>query len=203
MEPEPQALAAPAEFGRQVLDPDHATIADEIAIGSAQWPDLTDEQLRQIMSPAFSAGYEIPQPFVDEARGMNLHLFAATSQAVRAYLEEQALPGRLAILGKPLLVIFGEDDRRWRPSSAADYRAVPEWQSRCCPASGTHPTSKIRRGPPSPSWPSPRNTPRRPLNPERSRYPPSLTKGRCRVSSRHGPSLVTAWNSPGSYGGYH
>lgn len=102
-----------------------AYIADEIAIEPAQWPHLTDERLRQAMSSAFSAGYEIPQPFVDEARGMNFHVFAATSQAVRAYLDEQALPERLAALGKPLLVIFGEDDRRWRPSSADDYRAVP------------------------------------------------------------------------------
>jgi len=56
---------------------------------------------------------------------MNFHVFAATSQAVRAYLDEQALPERLAALGKPLLVIFGENDRRWRPSSAADRRPPP------------------------------------------------------------------------------
>ncbi len=102
-----------------------AYVAEDVAIGSAQWPDLTDGQLRQILSSAFGAGYEIPQPFVDEARGMDLHVFAATSQAVRAYLQEQALPERLAILGKPLLVIFGQQDRRWRSSSAAEYRAVP------------------------------------------------------------------------------
>jgi pimeloyl-ACP methyl ester carboxylesterase len=102
-----------------------AYIADDIAVGPTQLPDLTDEQLRQIMSSAFSPGYEIPQPFVDEARRMSLRVFAATSQAVRAYLDEQALPERLATLGKPLLVIFGEDDRRWRPSSAAEYRTVP------------------------------------------------------------------------------
>jgi pimeloyl-ACP methyl ester carboxylesterase len=102
-----------------------AYIAEEIAIGPARWPDLTDGQLRQIMSSAFGAGYEIPQPVVDEARDMDLHVFAATSQAVRAYLEEQGLPERLATVGKPLLVIFGQDDRRWRSSSAAAYRAVP------------------------------------------------------------------------------
>jgi pimeloyl-ACP methyl ester carboxylesterase len=102
-----------------------AYIADEIAIGPAQGPDLTDEQLRQIMSSAFSAGYEIPQSLVDEARGIDFRVFAATSQAVGAYLEERALPERLATLGQPLLVIFGEDDRRWRSSSAAEYRAVP------------------------------------------------------------------------------
>jgi pimeloyl-ACP methyl ester carboxylesterase len=102
-----------------------AYIADEIAIGPGQRPDLTDEQLRQIMSSAFGAGYEIPQAMLDEARGINLHVFAATSLAGRGYLEEQALPERLATLGTRLLVIFGEDDRRWRSSSAADYRAVP------------------------------------------------------------------------------
>jgi pimeloyl-ACP methyl ester carboxylesterase len=116
-----------------------AYIADEIAIGPAQWPDLTDEQLRQIISSGFSAGYEIPQPFVDEARGIDFHVFAATSQAVRAYLEEQALPERLATLGKPLLVIFGEDDRRWRSSSAAEYRAVPGATVEMLPSVGHSP----------------------------------------------------------------
>jgi pimeloyl-ACP methyl ester carboxylesterase len=52
-------------------------------------------------------------------------VFAAMSQAIRAYLDERSLPNRLAPLGKPLLVLFGAQDRRWRPSSAADYHAVP------------------------------------------------------------------------------
>lgn len=56
---------------------------------------------------------------------MTFHAVAASMQASRAYLDEQALPDRLAVLGKPLQVIFGDEDRRWRPSSAADYRAVP------------------------------------------------------------------------------
>jgi pimeloyl-ACP methyl ester carboxylesterase len=116
-----------------------AYIAAEIAIGPGQLSDLTDEQLRQLMSSAFSAGYKIPQRFVDEARGMNLHVYAATSQAVRAYLEEQALPERLAILGKPLLVIFGENDRRWRSSSAAEYRAVPGATIQMLPGVGHSP----------------------------------------------------------------
>ena len=102
-----------------------AYIADEAAIGPARLPDLTDEQLRELLSQAFSPGYTIPQAFVDEARGMSLGVYAATSQAVRAYLEEQALPQRLAALGKPLLVIFGQSDLRWRSSSAAEYSAVP------------------------------------------------------------------------------
>jgi pimeloyl-ACP methyl ester carboxylesterase len=102
-----------------------AYIAKEVAIRATSWADLTDEQVRQAMSDGFRAGYEIPQAFVDQFRDIDFHVFAAISQAIRAYLDEQGLPERLAPLGKPLLVIFGEEDRRWRPSSAADYRAVP------------------------------------------------------------------------------
>jgi pimeloyl-ACP methyl ester carboxylesterase len=70
---------------------------------------------------------------------MDLHVFAATSQAVRAYLNEQGLPERLAPLDKPLLVIYGEEDRRWRPSSAAEYRAVPAAAVEMLPGVGHSP----------------------------------------------------------------
>ncbi|MEU6269131.1 alpha/beta fold hydrolase [Saccharopolyspora shandongensis] len=102
-----------------------ACIAKEVALRAASWADLTDEQIRQVISDGFHPGYEIPQAFVDQFRDIDFHVFAATSQAVPAYLDERSLPERLAPLGKPLLVIFGEEDRRWLPSSAADYRVVP------------------------------------------------------------------------------
>lgn len=117
-----------------------AFIAQGFAIGSSQWPHLTDEQIRQAMSPAFSrAGYQIPQQLVDDVRGMTYHAFTATMQASRDYLEQQTLPDRLTVLGKPLLVIFGEEDRRWRSSSAADYRAVPGARVELLPGLGHSP----------------------------------------------------------------
>ncbi|MFJ8026159.1 alpha/beta fold hydrolase [Streptomyces sp. NPDC096311] len=95
------------------------------AVGLAQWPP-TDEQIRRFASTGFSrAGYQIPPELLDDVRGMTHHTLTATMQATRDYLEQQALPDRLAALGKPLLVIFGEEDRRWRSASAADYHAVP------------------------------------------------------------------------------
>jgi pimeloyl-ACP methyl ester carboxylesterase len=95
-------------------------------IDPSQWPDVTDEQLRQFTSAAFSRpGYQIPPKLLNEIRAMPYRCITTTTQASRDYVKEQALPSRLAPLGKPLLVIFGEEDRRWRPSSAADYRAVP------------------------------------------------------------------------------
>jgi len=54
-------------------------------------------------------------------------------------LDEQALPERLAPLGKPLLVTFGEGDRGRRPSSAADYRAAPGAIIKMLPAVGHSP----------------------------------------------------------------
>ncbi|MFE6834939.1 alpha/beta fold hydrolase [Streptomyces sp. NPDC057705] len=70
-------------------------------------------------------GYQMPEELLDDVRGMTPHTFTATMRATRSYLEQRALPERLKVLGKPLLVVFGEDDRRWRSSSAADYGAVP------------------------------------------------------------------------------
>jgi pimeloyl-ACP methyl ester carboxylesterase len=104
----------------------NAFIAPEGAMEPGQWPHLTDEQIRMAASSGFSrADYQIPQQFVDDVRAMTYHSFTATMQASRAYIRQQTLPERLAPLAKPLLVIFGEDDRRWRSSSAADYHAVP------------------------------------------------------------------------------
>jgi pimeloyl-ACP methyl ester carboxylesterase len=103
-----------------------AYIAPPRDINPSQWPDVTDEQLRQFTSAAFSRpGYQIPSELLNEIRAMPYRSITTTMQASRDYVKEQALPDRLAPLGKPLLVIFGEEDRRWRSSSAADYRAVP------------------------------------------------------------------------------
>ncbi|GLY85809.1 alpha/beta fold hydrolase [Actinoallomurus iriomotensis] len=116
----------------------NAFIAPETAAPS-QWPP-TDEQLRLFASTGFSrAGYQIPEELLDDARGMTHHTLTATMRATTSYLEQQALPERLAVLGKPLLVIFGEDDRRWRSSSAADYRAVPGARIELLPGLGHSP----------------------------------------------------------------
>lgn len=117
-----------------------AFIAPEpAASGPSQWPP-TDEQIRQIASTGFSlVGYRIPEELLDDVRGMTHHTFTATMRATRSYLEQRALPDRLTDLGRPLLVIFGEDDRRWRSSSASDYRAVPGAEVELLPGLGHSP----------------------------------------------------------------
>lgn len=117
-----------------------ALIAQEGAIDPTQWPHLTDAQLRQAASHAFSRpGYQPPQELLDDVRSMTYHTFTATMQASGAYIRQQPLPDRLAPLRKPLLVIYGQDDRRWRPSSAADYQAVPGARVEMLPGLGHSP----------------------------------------------------------------
>ncbi|MBL1093270.1 MULTISPECIES: alpha/beta fold hydrolase [Streptomyces] len=117
-----------------------AFIAPQTApTGLAQWPP-TDEQIRRFANTAVSrAGYQLPPELLDDVRCMTHHTFTATMQATREYLEQQALPDRLTALGKPLLVLFGEDDRRWRSSSVADYRAVPGANVELLPGLGHSP----------------------------------------------------------------
>jgi pimeloyl-ACP methyl ester carboxylesterase len=117
-----------------------ALSAQEGAIDPAQWPHLTDAQLRQAASRGFSRpGYQPPQQLLDDLRSMTYHTFTATMQASGAYIQQEALPDRLAPLGKPLLVIYGADDRRWRPSAAADYHAVPGAHVEMLPGLGHSP----------------------------------------------------------------
>ncbi|MFI6518203.1 alpha/beta fold hydrolase [Spirillospora sp. NPDC050679] len=109
-------------------------------VGQALWRLRTDGIVRRGMETAFSRrGYAPPQRLVDDVRGMTYHALTATSRAVDDYLEQRPLPDRLAPLGKPLLVVFGQEDRRWRSSSAADYRAVPNARIELLPGIGHSP----------------------------------------------------------------
>lgn len=102
-----------------------AYIAKEINLRGTAWSDLTDDQIREAIRDGFHPGYDIPKAYVDQFREIDFQAFGAISVAIRAYLDQRSLPDRLATLGKLMLVIFGEEDQRWRPSSANDYRIVP------------------------------------------------------------------------------
>jgi pimeloyl-ACP methyl ester carboxylesterase len=101
-----------------------AYIAKEAPVDPTRWVSLTDDQLRQAVHTGFRPGFHIPDEYLAQVRAMTLHTFAAASQANFAYLREKTLPDRLAAVGKPLLVLFGEEDQRWSSTSAVDYSVV-------------------------------------------------------------------------------
>lgn len=116
-----------------------ALLASEpLAIDPAQWPP-SDDQLRQFASTGFRTGYQVPPELVDELRGMTYQAVTAAMRESTTYLKQRTLPNRLTPLGKPLQVIFGDQDRRWRPSSSADYRVVPGANVELLPGAGHTP----------------------------------------------------------------
>jgi pimeloyl-ACP methyl ester carboxylesterase len=70
---------------------------------------------------------------------MTYRSYTATFRGYRDYLSARSIPERLARLGLPVLVIFGADDRRWRSSSAANYREVPGARVEMLPGVGHTP----------------------------------------------------------------
>lgn len=109
-------------------------------VGELLWRLRTDGLIHKALSTAFSRrGYKIPQQLVDDVRATTYHSLTTTDRAGSDYLKQRALPDRLTPLGKPLLVIFGMEDRRFRSSSAAEYRAVPGARVELLPGLGHSP----------------------------------------------------------------
>jgi pimeloyl-ACP methyl ester carboxylesterase len=95
--------------------------------------------IRKAMRTAFTRPVDIPDAIITATLGMTHRALAGTSRASDDYLQQQSLPGRLAVLGLPVLVIFGTDDQRWRSSSATAYHAVPGARVEMLPGVGHTP----------------------------------------------------------------
>ena len=94
--------------------------------GQLIWRLRTDSTIRGALGDAFTRKVAIPDQIVADVRDMTYRSFTGAYQASQAFLKERPVPDRLAELGLPVLVIFGSQDRRWQPSSAQDYRRVPQ-----------------------------------------------------------------------------
>jgi pimeloyl-ACP methyl ester carboxylesterase len=95
--------------------------------------------IRKAMRTAFTRPVDIPDAIIKATLGMTHRALAETSRAADDYLRQQSLPDRLAVLGLPVLVIFGTDDQRWRSSSPAAYQAVPGARVEMLPGVGHTP----------------------------------------------------------------
>jgi pimeloyl-ACP methyl ester carboxylesterase len=114
-------------------------LIDVPVLGQLLWRLRTDGIIRRGLSTAYAPGFRIPQQLVDDTRGLTYPALTAASPASDDYLRQRPLPDRLTPLGTPVLVIFGEEDQRWRPSSAALYRAVAGARVELLPGVGHSP----------------------------------------------------------------
>jgi pimeloyl-ACP methyl ester carboxylesterase len=107
--------------------------------GGLLWRLRSEATIRKAMRTAFTRPIDIPEPIIEAALGMTHRALAGTARGSDDYLRQQSLPGRLAALGLPVLVIFGTDDARYPSSSAAAYRAVPSARVELLPGVGHTP----------------------------------------------------------------
>jgi len=128
--PVPDAYIDQGMLGRLLLAP---------IPGRLLWRLRTEATIRKALSSAFTRPIDIPDALIEATLGMTHRAVAGTGRGSEDYLRQRSLPGRLTALGLPVLVIFGADDRRWRSSSAAAYRAVPGARVELLPGVGHTP----------------------------------------------------------------
>ena len=107
--------------------------------GRLLWAPRTRATIRKALSSAFTRPVDIPGAIIEATQGMTHRALAGTARGSLDYLRQRSIPDRLAVLGLPVLVIFGTDDRRWRSSSAAAYNIVPGARVEMLPGVGHTP----------------------------------------------------------------
>jgi pimeloyl-ACP methyl ester carboxylesterase len=86
---------------------------------------------------------DIPGDAVADLRNITYRAFRKVLRSNGAYVAERGVPGRLAGLGVPVLVIFGAADPRYEPSSAHQYGAVPSARVEMLPGVGHVPILEV------------------------------------------------------------
>lgn len=108
-------------------------------LGRLLWGVRTEGMMRAAAASAVTRPVELPRAMILAAMNTSYRAFVRTDRAARAYLAERDLPSRLLSVGRPLLVIFGTEDKRWDPASADAYRAVPGARLELLPGVGHTP----------------------------------------------------------------
>ncbi|MEV6773544.1 alpha/beta fold hydrolase [Nocardia sp. NPDC051030] len=92
--------------------------------------------IRKALRAACVRPAEFPDAVVEGVVRTTHRSFTGTMRAPLDYIAQRSLTDRLAALDLPVLVVFGADDPRWRPSSAAAYRTVPRTRVEMLPGVG-------------------------------------------------------------------
>ena len=97
-------------------------------IGQAARRLAPDALVEEGLSNAFAdEDFDVPEQFVEDVNRMTYTSYEETPDAATNFVKDRTLPDRLEEIGKPLLVVFGEEDSIVEPAreAAGEYRGVP------------------------------------------------------------------------------
>jgi pimeloyl-ACP methyl ester carboxylesterase len=123
----------------KVPDPLSTRLLQNRFAGRLLWRLRTEDTIRKAAASGFTRPVEIPPALVRHMMEMKHEDLVGVMGAYTSYLGQRGLADRLAGSGRPLLVLFGAEDKRWRPSSAAGYRIVPGARIEMLPGCGHMP----------------------------------------------------------------
>jgi pimeloyl-ACP methyl ester carboxylesterase len=142
--PSPDALLPQPYLLRILLAP---------PLGPLLWSRRSDAMIRSGIRATAARPVDVPDDLIAGVRGITYRAMRTVLRRNTAYITERSVPERLAALEVPVLVIFGAADRRWEPSSAHQYEAVPNARVELLPGVGHIPileapeeTSKLLLG---------------------------------------------------------
>jgi len=117
-----------------------ASAARAPLLGQALWRIAPDSVIRKNVSQGFAPGYDVPDKYVEDVREMTYPAYSKSAKEGEAFKDEKSLPDRLTAVGKPLLVIFGEEDQIYDAREALSaYAAVPGARTHLILGSGHSP----------------------------------------------------------------
>jgi pimeloyl-ACP methyl ester carboxylesterase len=125
--PSPDALLPQPYLRRILLAP---------PLGPLLWSRRSDAMIRTGIRATAARPVDVPDDLIAGVRGITYRAMRTVLRRNTAYITERSVPERLAALEVPVLVIFGAADRRWEPSSAHQYEAVPHARVELLPGVG-------------------------------------------------------------------
>lgn len=108
-------------------------------VGRVLWALRSTATIRKGLDSAFTRKIPVPEQIVNDVRGIRYRTIVATPKETKAFMVRRTLPDRLLELDLPALVVFGAEDRRWRSSSSAGFRVVPDLEVEVLPGVGHSP----------------------------------------------------------------
>jgi pimeloyl-ACP methyl ester carboxylesterase len=111
-------------------------------LGQALWRIKPDFSVRDGLEVAFAPGYDVPDAYVEDVKRLTYTAYDDSPGGNEAFLEAKSLDQRVKALGKPLMVLIGDEEQIIddpRRALAQYAQAVPSAETRLIADAGHSP----------------------------------------------------------------